>query len=173
MKGISTNHRTTNNVACLRQAGQDFAACYYSTTTQQPEKRLTLSEAQAISTPGVTIVAVYEDGPTSIVYFSTSRGHQDRVNAYHTAGQILQPSGSAVYFAVNYDATPSDIAQAISDYFRGVGLGPWQTIFSEVHRKRARRSNLLASHSVEKEVLLHIPKSRTRRDASLRVKLSA
>src|SRR5207244_3354065 len=75
MKGISTNRRTTNHVACLRHAGIDFIARYYSTTTHQTEKRLTLSEAQAISAAGMTIVAVYEDGPTNVGYFSTSRGH--------------------------------------------------------------------------------------------------
>jgi hypothetical protein len=123
MKGISTNRRTTDNVACLRHAGIDFIARYYSTTTQQPEKRLTLLEAQAISAAGMTIVVVYEDGPTHVGYFSTSRGHQDAVNAYNTAAQMLQPSGSGVYFAVDYDATPSDIAQPISDYFRGVRQG--------------------------------------------------
>jgi hypothetical protein len=123
MKGISTNRRTTNHVAGLRQAGVAFVARYYSTTTIQPEKRLTLPEAQAISAAGMTIVAVYEDGPTQVGYFSTSRGRRDGSNAYHAAVELLQPSGAAIYFAVDYDATSSDLAQAISDYFRGVVQG--------------------------------------------------
>lgn len=110
-------------MACLRQAGIEFIARYYSATTLQPEKRLTLSEAQAISAAGMTIVIVYEDGPTQVGYFSTSRGHRDGINAYHAAAEMLQPSGSAIYFAVDYDALPSDIARSISDYFRGVAQG--------------------------------------------------
>lgn len=123
MKGISTNRRTIDHLACLRQAGIQFIARYYSTTTQQSQKRLTLQEAQAISAAGISIVAVYEDGPTSIGYFSASRGHLDGVNAYHTAMQLHQPKGSAIYFTVDYDATPLDIAHAISDYFKGVKQG--------------------------------------------------
>src|SRR3954471_23360083 len=123
MKGISTNRRITMRVACLRQAGVQFIARYYSATTLQPEKRLTRSEAQAISAAGMTMVTVYEDGPTHVGYFSTSRGHHDGINAYHAAAELLQPSGSAIYFAVDYDALSSDIAGAISDYFRGVAQG--------------------------------------------------
>lgn len=66
---------------------------------------------------------MYEDRPTHVGYFSTSRGHFDGVNAYHTAVRIGQPSGSAIYFGVDYDATPQDIATAVSDYFRGIHKG--------------------------------------------------
>jgi len=123
MKSISTNRRTTEHVACLHLAGIDFVARYYSTTTHQPEKVLTRSEAQAISAAGMAIVTVYEDLPTQVGYFSTSRGRRDGVNAYHTAVDLGQPRGSGIYFAVDYDANQSDIANAISDYFRGVRQG--------------------------------------------------
>jgi hypothetical protein len=123
MNGISTNRRTTEHVACLHSAGIQFVARYYSTTTHQPEKVLTRSEAQAISAAGMTIVTVYEDLPTKVDYFSTSRGQRDGVNAYHTAVDLGQPRGSGIYFAGDYDASQSDIANAISDYFRGVRQG--------------------------------------------------
>ena len=122
-KGISTNRRTTAHLACLRAGGTDFIVRYYSATTTQPEKRLTLSEAQAISAANMAIVACYEDRPTDPSYFTNSRGHLDALNAYHTATEMLQPKDSAIYFTVDYDATQSQIAQPISDYFRGVQRG--------------------------------------------------
>jgi hypothetical protein len=123
MKGISTNLRTTEHLACLKQAGIDFIARYYSTTTSQPQKRLTSTEAQAISAAGMSIVACYEDGPTQVGYFTRSRGRQDGQNAYNAAVAMLQPKDSAIYFAVDYDAATSDIGGAISDYFHGLTEG--------------------------------------------------
>jgi len=122
-KGISTNRRTTTKVACLRNAGIDFVVRYYSTTTHQAEKRLTIPEAQAISAAGMEIVTVYEDLPTEAGYFSTARGRLDGANAYHAGLQLGQPAGSAIYFAVDYDAPQSVISHQISDYFRGVKQG--------------------------------------------------
>jgi Domain of unknown function (DUF1906) len=122
-RGISTNRNVSGNVDCLKAAGIDFVFRYYSQTTHQPEKRLTQGEAEALSASGIQIGVVYEDGPTSLSYFSTTRGHQDGVNAYHAAAQLHQPPESAIYFAVDYDAALADIAGAISDYFQGVNQG--------------------------------------------------
>jgi hypothetical protein len=122
-RGISTNRDVTGFADCLKQQGLDFVFRYYSTTTTQPQKRLTSKEAEAISAAGLQVGVVYEDGPTSIRYFSQGRGHQDGVNAYHAARNILQPAGSCLYFAVDYDAAPQDISGSILDYFTGVNQG--------------------------------------------------
>ena len=66
------------------------------------------------------IGVVYEDGPTSLGYFSASRGHLDGVNAHFYARELHQPPASAIYFAADYDASLSDISGAIFDYFGGV-----------------------------------------------------
>jgi hypothetical protein len=121
--GISTNLNLANYATCLKQKGIDFVFRYYSQTTHQAEKRLTMAEAQALSDAGLQIGVVYEDLPTAISYFSGSRGHQDGVNAYHYAVSLHQPVGSAIYFTVDYDASPSDISGSILDYFRGVDQG--------------------------------------------------
>ena len=122
-RGISTNQFVTNQTGCLKSLGIDFVFRYYSTTTTQRQKRLTRSEAEAISAAGIQIGVVYEDNPTSPAYFSQSRGHQDGVNAYHTARNLLQPAASCIYFAVDYDAAPAEIAGRILDYFNGVNQG--------------------------------------------------
>ena len=122
-RGISTNLNVTAQVACLQSLGIDFVFRYYSTTTTQRQKRLTRSEAEALTAAGLQIGVVYEDKPDSVAYFSQSRGHQDGVNACHTARSLLQPAGSCIYFAVDYDASPAHIVGPILDYFNGVNQG--------------------------------------------------
>jgi hypothetical protein len=119
-KGISTNRRVTALVRCLREQGIEFVCRYYSRTTQQPEKRLTPAEAAAILAERMRIVAVYEDGPTSARYFSRERGGLDGAAAFRFAQEIRQPSGTAIYFTVDYDATASTTSGRITEYFEGV-----------------------------------------------------
>lgn len=118
--GISTNQDVTTAAACLKQAGIDFVFRYYSTTTMQPHKRLTPSEANAILGTGLMLGIVYEDAPTSVGYFSNARGQRDANNAFNTAVSMGQPSGSAIYFTVDYDAPATDISGPIFDYFQGI-----------------------------------------------------
>jgi hypothetical protein len=122
-RGISTNHNVGSQAVCLKQAGVDFVFRYYSLTTHQPEKRLTKPEADALSAAGLQLGVVYEDGPTDARYFSNSRGQQDGANAYHYASLLKQPTGSAIYFAVDYDASAGDVQGVITDYFNGVVQG--------------------------------------------------
>ncbi|MBL8192305.1 MAG: DUF1906 domain-containing protein [Blastocatellia bacterium] len=120
MKGLDTNRNCTDLANCLKQSGIDFVARYYSRTTKNADKRLTLAEAQALSQAGLYLVTVYEDSPTSKDYFSSDRGKSDGKSAYAYAQDINQPRDSAIYFAVDYDATMADIEGPIIQYFNGV-----------------------------------------------------
>ncbi|MBN8723000.1 MAG: DUF1906 domain-containing protein [Acidobacteria bacterium] len=120
MKGLDTNRNCTDLASCLKQSGIDFVARYYSRTTKNADKRLTLAEAQALSQAGLYLVTVYEDSPTSKDYFSSDRGKSDGKSAYAYAQDINQPRDSAIYFAVDYDATMADIEGPIIQYFNGV-----------------------------------------------------
>lgn len=122
-RGISTNRDMSSQAATLKTSGIDFVFRYYSTTTTQAEKRLTVAEAQALSAAGLEIGVVYEDAPTNATYFSWNRGHQDGVNAYNAARTLAQPIGTCIYFAVDYDASSSDITGPITQYFQGVSQG--------------------------------------------------
>ena len=124
--GISTNRDVTQSATCLKGVGIDFVFRYYSTTTTQPEKRLTRSEANSILAAGLTLGVVYEDGPTDVTYFSTQRGNQDAINAFNAAVSLGQPAASAIYFTVDYDASAADVSGPISDYFTGVNQGMQQ-----------------------------------------------
>jgi len=120
--GISTSMQTGADALCLASSGINFVFRYYSATTTIATKRLTVSEAQALTAAGIEIGAVYEDGPTSANYFTNGRGVRDGERAFQYAQQIGQPAGSAIYFAVDYDAPASDLSAIIS-YFQGVQSG--------------------------------------------------
>src|SRR5579863_65631 len=112
--GISTSTHTGADAPCLASNGIIFVFRYYSATTSIPTKRLTLAEAQALVGAGIQIGVVYEDGPTSVSYFTNGRGVQDGGRAWQYAHQIWQPAGSAIYFAVDYDASAADLAAIAS-----------------------------------------------------------
>ena len=69
------------------------------------------------------IVAVWEWHSHDPAYFSHASGYSDAISAYSQAKAVGQPAGSAIYFAVDYNAPRSDISGAIDQYFRGVAAG--------------------------------------------------
>lgn len=124
MNGISTHRNCAQAAECIRQADHDFVIRYYSRTTRVPEKRMLPAEAQAISNAGLQLGAVYQDAANKIALFTRERGITDGRYAHtYAAGQIGQPAGSAIYFAVDEDFLPRQIQSAVTDYFRGVHQG--------------------------------------------------
>ena len=113
----SSSACTAESLACVQGEGMAFVGRYYSRTTQIAGKKLTASEAQLFVGAGLLIVAVYEDGPTEASYFSVSRGTEDAQGAMQQAQAVGQPQGTPIYFTVDYDASSSDIAGAITAYF--------------------------------------------------------
>lgn len=122
MKGISTNRKTSGIANCLKGEGVSFVVRYYSYTTTQPEKRLTRNELDSLIQAGIQVAVVYEDGPTKIEYFSTERGSRDLSHALLAAKSMNQPTGSAIYFAVDEDFTGSSaFNNHINPYFEAIG----------------------------------------------------
>jgi hypothetical protein len=97
----------------------DFVARYY----RPPESRwpaLSSGEAQLLSAQGVKIVAVWEWHARYPSHFTYSTGYDDAVMAFGQAKAVGQPAGSAIYFAVDFDARS---LAPIDEYFRGVAAG--------------------------------------------------
>lgn len=119
-KGLDVAEDATPHIADLVDAQYQFVGRYYN--VNRPSKNLTRAEAEALSAAGLSIVVVWENGfPTSAAYFSNARGVSDG-NAAHqyASGIIQQPEGSAIYFAVDYDASRGDVDGVVTEYFRGV-----------------------------------------------------
>lgn len=98
--------------AALAKAGVRFAARYLSHTAG---KNLTRSEAADLAVHGVSCVVVWE---TTARRASAGRaaGVADAQDAAAQATAAGMPSSRPIYFAVDYDASPS----AVVPYFQGV-----------------------------------------------------
>ena len=111
----STNSRAfAGQIAAL---GMKFVARYYS---DNAEKALTAAEAQALSGAGLSIVAVFENSNDSAGLFSAATGQSQAATALRLATAVSQPAGSAIYFAVDFDATGTDVPGPITNYFTAV-----------------------------------------------------
>lgn len=115
--GFDASANTAALASQLPGAGMSFAARYYSAGSS---KNLTVAEAQALSAAGIQIVAVYEDSNDAVGHFSASTGTAQANRALQLAAEIGQPAGSAIYFAVDYDATQADVNGPITQYFQAV-----------------------------------------------------
>src|SRR5260221_934843 len=105
----------------LKGSRLDFVARYY----REPTSRwptLTPSEAQRVSSLGMKIVAVWESHSHNPAYFSYAAGYSDAMTAYRQAAAVGQPAGSAIYFAVDFDAR-REALNAVDQYFRGIAAG--------------------------------------------------
>jgi hypothetical protein len=106
---------TAQSAQGIAAAGYRFAARYL-VPQQYKWKRLTLAEAQAITAAGMQIVSVFET-TANRASGGASAGQSDGAAAYKEAQAIQQPAGSAIYFAVDYDAQPKDY-DAIEAYLK-------------------------------------------------------
>ncbi|MCD9025733.1 DUF1906 domain-containing protein [Cohnella silvisoli] len=109
---------TVKTVKAIAAAGYGFAARYL--VPPGYSKRLKLAEAEAITAAGMQIVSVYEttaNRPNG----GASAGAEDGVKAFQEAKSIGQPIGSAIYFAVDYEALSKDYDK-IEAYLRAVAV---------------------------------------------------
>lgn len=119
--GIDMANDASDVLNQLQSSTVGFVARYYrSPVSRWPA--LSASEAQRLSSLGVNIVAVWEWHSHDPAYFSYGTGYNDALTAYGQAQKLGQPVGSAIYFAVDFDANGQALS-SITDYFRGVGSG--------------------------------------------------
>jgi len=106
----------------LKGSHLDFVARYY----RDPASRwptLSAAEAQMVSASGMRLVAVWEWHSHRPEYFTQASGYADAIAAHRQAKGIGQPPGSAIYFAVDFNAQDADIRGPVDQYFRGVAAG--------------------------------------------------
>jgi hypothetical protein len=119
LQGIDVPHDASDALNEIRDSKVDFVARYY----RSPQSRwpaLSAGEAQRLSALGVNLVTVWEWHSHQPEYFSYNSGYADGISAYNQAKTVGQPPGSAIYFAVDYNARSGDIDGPIRQYFQGV-----------------------------------------------------
>jgi hypothetical protein len=117
--GIDLSIDTGDVLDQLRNGRVDFIARYYRDPVSS-WPALSAGEARRLSSLGLKIVAVWEPSSPVPEYFTYSSGYDDAIAAYRQAKAVGQPAGSAIYFAIDFNA--EDLA-SIEQYFQGVAAG--------------------------------------------------
>lgn len=123
MSIIDTPFNTTSKLACLKSKGVTTVIRYYNfrNSQQLPNKRLEPPEAQALTASGMQIAVVFQQGQNSAAAFSDAQGFKAGLAAFrHARDKINQPTGTAIYFSVDFDASSGETNQRVVPYFQGV-----------------------------------------------------
>lgn len=126
MSIIDTPYDTTRKANALADAGVQTVFRYYnfSNSSTFPDKCLVLDEARALTAAGLQIGVVFQQRQNQMADFSRAKGIAAGVRAYRYArDEIGQPSGSGIYFSVDFDATQTQIVSAIQPFFEGIKTG--------------------------------------------------
>ncbi|ELK39456.1 hypothetical protein D478_24313 [Brevibacillus agri BAB-2500] len=134
---------TADKAKAMAAAGMKFV-CRYLVPASMAWKRLTRAEAEAITATGMKIISVFQRGANDAAGGATN-GTRDGKAAYQEAKLIGQPEGTAIYFAVDFDAQPKDYG-AIEAYLRAaakeipgyqVGVYGSYAVVEEMARRKA------------------------------------
>jgi hypothetical protein len=122
LKGLDASMDCSPYSANMQSLGVSFVGRYYTNleATKLPQKVLTPREAHYLSESLLKIVVVWELLATA-EYFSKSQGQADGIYAFkYAAESIRQPLGSAIYFAVDFDASLDQFKEGIIPYFKAI-----------------------------------------------------
>ena len=111
------------NVATVSGDNYKFVGEYIGQTANHGY--LTSADALALSQQGISIVSIFERSPTSVAYFTgttngISNADFDAADAIAAARAAGQPTGSAIYFTIDYDPSAQSDFTAIDTYFQEV-----------------------------------------------------
>ncbi|ADZ90961.1 Domain of unknown function DUF1906 [Marinomonas mediterranea MMB-1] len=126
MNIIDTPWNTSDKLAKLSSLGITTIIRYYNFSNSRtlPEKRLELAEAQHICANGMKLAVVFQQLQNKVSCFSFQKGVAAGKRAFSYArDDIGQPEGSAIYFAVDFDASHEEIEANIIPYFKGIKEG--------------------------------------------------
>lgn len=113
--GVDTVSNVTNLVGSLKVHEYFFVARYYSLAGNS--KRTSAAEMAAIGNAGLKRISVYQNLHNAYSKFSASIAQGDASDAISQAKACGQMSG-AIYFAVDYDASASEIDGNIKAHFQ-------------------------------------------------------
>jgi hypothetical protein len=119
---VDVSHVCGSSAPALAAAGVQTVIRYYSRDTARKSKRLSHEEAAQHGLAGLRIGVVHEGRfGNQFGNFDYPTGLADAAYAHDYArDEIGQPAGSTIYFAVDFDATKSQIKDRILPYFRGI-----------------------------------------------------
>jgi hypothetical protein len=113
--GVSAT--TGVNIPGITNAGKQFVCEYIGTADN--DGYLRPSDVMALTNQGLQIVSIFERTPTSASYFTMANADYDATVSINAAIEAGQPSGSAIYFTVDYQVSSADFS-AIDSYFQEI-----------------------------------------------------
>jgi hypothetical protein len=116
---LETTSDLRASAKCLADAGFKYVARYYRPAASIFSS-LTQDEARSLNDAGIKIIAIYE-GSNSRDVFSESSGIDIGSSTFtYARTKVQQPGGTAIFFAVDFDASDQDITDRVIPFFRGL-----------------------------------------------------
>lgn len=115
---VDTNRNTTTKISCLKQSGIKAIIRYYN--RDQTPKVIKRAEADAILASGLALCIVHQRGGRSTSEYGKQNGRLDAAHCRQYGERIGQPSGSGIYFGVDFDISAADLNSAVVPYFQAI-----------------------------------------------------
>ncbi|WP_436535932.1 glycoside hydrolase domain-containing protein [Actinoplanes sp. HUAS TT8] len=87
------------------------------------DKELKPGEPATLAANGLSLFPIFQTYADSASYFGWAQGYADALAAHDAAAGHGIDAGAVVYFAVDYDATDTEVTQRVIPYFLGVEAG--------------------------------------------------
>ena len=117
----SSSNNKDKTARAYKLGNEEFVARYYADAGEitNVDKILSVKEVESLKGHKIKIVSVYQDSSNYASYFNASEGEKDAIVALSLAKERNQPAGSAIYFAVDYDASYGEMTN-IKAYFSAI-----------------------------------------------------
>ncbi|MGE0911766.1 glycoside hydrolase domain-containing protein [Bacillus atrophaeus] len=115
---------TAETAQTLRNNGYKIVGRYLTgnvrTSSGLASKALTEKELSTIFDAGLKVFPIYQDGGYESSYFVKDQGTRDAYSAASAARRLGFPSGTTIYFAVDFDAYDYEVTDKIIPYFQEI-----------------------------------------------------
>lgn len=114
----------SDNVSVIKNNNYKYIGRYLSGEVWNAElqkdvpKGLSTSELQVLFANGIRVFPIHQGSANKASYFTIDNAVKDAKTAYDYADKLKIQFGAIIYFAVDYDATDSEITSLIIPYFR-------------------------------------------------------
>lgn len=107
----------------IKNAGYQVVGRYLTGKVKGERKFITFEEIENIKNAGLRVFPIYQDGGYTLNYFKNlKQGLIDGHTAIAAAKRIGVPSGTVIYFAVDFDCYAAQMTSFIVPYFKKLNL---------------------------------------------------
>jgi len=119
--GDCVSEITPQRAQWLVQGGRTLIGRYLTNASGGTlDKNIKDTELLTIFSNGLRVFPIFETSGTSAAYFTRARGVSDAADACTAAAEYGLYDDTVIYFAVDYDATDTEIATNVIPYFQGL-----------------------------------------------------